>query len=341
MKIKVAASIATAVILSTSFTTNALASTYIVKKGDTLEAIAKKQNVAVKEIKTLNNLKSNALFVNQTLNLKPTTSAASQNNVSNPAAAQNTYTVIKGDNLTKIANIYKLTVSELKQWNSLPNDSLFVGQKLLVSKPTAIAPTKPVTVTPATPKETASSTSQDEYIVQSGDSLSKIASMFNTTIDQVKAKNGLTSDLIFVGQKLTITGGNAGPSENKAQDAQTSNNLLIKEGMALLGTPYLYAGSTPAAFDCSGFIYYVFNKAGISVNRLSSEGYYSRAFYVDTPQVGDLVFFADTYKPGISHMGIYIGDQQFIHAGPTNGVEIANLNEAYYKKHFDGFKRFY
>ena len=65
-----------------------------------------------------------------------------------------------------------------------------------------------------------------------------------------------------------------------------------------MGVPYVWAGSTPDGFDCSGFIYYAYNKAGKQMGRYSSEGYYNRSFYVNEPQPGDLVFFENTYKKG-------------------------------------------
>nr|WP_249310480.1 C40 family peptidase [Bacillus sp. FJAT-49736] len=122
-------------------------------------------------------------------------------------------------------------------------------------------------------------------------------------------------------------------------DGLTASNL-IKNATKLLGTPYVWAGSTLSGFDCSGFIYYVYNQVGVSLPRTSSAGYYNRSFYVNNPQPGDLVFFSDTYQKGISHLGIYLGNNQFIHAS-DNGVEISSLDEAYWKNHFDGFKRLY
>src|SRR5699024_6244898 len=94
---------------------------------------------------------------------------------------------------------------------------------------------------------------------------------------------------------------------------------LNKVARAQIGTPYKWAGSTPGGFDCSGFIHYAYSNAGKSGARTSTAGYFDRSFYVNTPQVGDLVFFSGTYKAGISHMGIYIGNNQFIHAGTSTG----------------------
>jgi peptidoglycan endopeptidase LytE len=106
-----------------------------------------------------------------------------------------------------------------------------------------------------------------------------------------------------------------------------------------IGSPYLMGGKLPTGFDCSGYIYYVHNEAGLKITRKSSADYYKDATKVTVPQIGDLVFFKDTYITGISHMGVYIGDNQFIHAA-SRGVEITNLDNSYWKSHFVDFRRF-
>ena len=117
-------------------------------------------------------------------------------------------------------------------------------------------------------------------------------------------------------------------------------NKLIAESKKLIGIKYVFGGTTINGFDCSGFIYYAFNKAGHKIGRYSAAGYYDRSYYVNTPKPGDLVFFENTYKKGISHLGIYIGNNQFINAD-NSGVRIVSLDNSYYKKHFSAFKRLY
>ena len=356
MKKKVA-SFATVALLSASFTTSAFASSYTVQKGDTLSSIAKKHNTTIGELKSLNNLTTDFLAYKQTLKVAQTISPT----VAKTAAASTltqtvqAYTVAKGDNLSKIAAKHGIKLADLITWNNLKSDVIYPGQSLKVSA-SSTAPSKapaaeeslPAPVVPAP----SVNNNQTEYIIKSGDSLSRIASQFGTTVQQLQSLNNLKSDLIYAGQKLKINGngtsavsGQEKPAtEQKPNDSGQIANAdipLLNEAIKLIGTPYLFGGSSTSAFDCSGFIYYVFNKAGKTINRLSSEGYYSRSYYVDTPQPGDLVFFENTYKPGISHMGIYLGDNKFIHASTSNGVMITKLSDAYYQKHFDGYKRFY
>ena len=80
-------------------------------------------------------------------------------------------------------------------------------------------------------------------------------------------------------------------------------------------------------------------QAGLDITRQSSESYFTQTSVVSIPVVGDLVFFQNTYKQGISHMGIYIGDNKFIHAG-SKGVEVTSLDSSYWKEHFVSFNRF-
>lgn len=180
------------------------------------------------------------------------------------------------------------------------------------------------------------STSTLTYTVKSGDSLWKIATNYGLTYQSLMKLNNLTSTSIFVGQKLKINGGNASATAPIVTNPTTN---LIQIAKQHLGTKYTFGGSKPSTgFDCSGYITYVFNSAGIQTPRQSAAGFYNTAKKVSTPKVGDLVFFANTYKPGISHAGIYIGNNQMINAS-EGGVSIANIYSTYWKKYFVGFGR--
>lgn len=117
----------------------------------------------------------------------------------------------------------------------------------------------------------------------------------------------------------------------------TNHSQAIEAARAQIGTPYVWGGESPGGFDCSGFIQYIFQMEGISLPRTVSETW-NFTTQVDSPSVGDLVFF-ETYKPGPSHMGIYIGDGQFIHAGESRGVESSKLSNSYWKERYLGAGR--
>lgn len=141
---------------------------YVVKKGDSLWSIAKKYNMTVDELKSINNLKSNLLSIGQRLKIKE-----SNDN-------QNIYIVKKGDTLYKIANMYGTTVDNLKVLNNLKSNNLSIGQKLIVPSKNKI------------------------YIVQKGDSLWSIARKYDTTVDSIKRNNNLSTNVLQIGQKLKI-----------------------------------------------------------------------------------------------------------------------------------------
>lgn len=118
-------------------------------------------------------------------------------------------------------------------------------------------------------------------------------------------------------------------------------NALIATAKTLLGTPYVWGGETTVGFDCSSFTQYVMKQNGITIPRTAAEQY-----EVGTPvgkgnlQIGDLVFFT-TYKPGASHVGFYMGNNQFIHASSAaKQVTISSLTETYYTDHYIGARRY-
>ncbi len=156
----------------------ALSDTYKVKSGDTLYSIAKKYNISVNELKELNNLKNNNITIGQVLKIK-------SNIPSEEVTEKNYYIVKSGDTLYSIAKKYNTTVDEIKKLNNLKSDNLSIGMELKI-------------------KEEPSSTNYIDYVVKSGDNLYSIAKKYNTTVDEIKKLNGLTSGLLNIGMTLKI-----------------------------------------------------------------------------------------------------------------------------------------
>lgn len=106
-----------------------------------------------------------------------------------------------------------------------------------------------------------------------------------------------------------------------------------------IGVPYVYGGTTPKGFDCSGFLQYVFAQNGYKIPRLADDQYTLGKRTNSTSQLekGDLVFF-DTDGTGVSHCGIYLGDNQFIHASSSKGIRVDDLNNSYWKLRYYGGK---
>ena len=114
---------------------------------------------------------------------------------------------------------------------------------------------------------------------------------------------------------------------------------ILTEAEKYLGYPYVWGGSSPAtSFDCSGFVSYVYNQCGWNFRRLSAQGIYNICTRTNNPQPGDLVFFKGTYDtPGISHVGIYVGDGWMLHCGDP--ISYTNLNSAYWQSYFYAYGR--
>ena len=119
----------------------------------------------------------------------------------------------------------------------------------------------------------------------------------------------------------------------------TSGETIVNYAAQFLGTPYAYGGSSPSGFDCSGFVSYVYGSFGYSLNRTAA-GHNSNGIWVsrDNLQPGDIVLF--NTSGGISHSGIYVGDDTFIHAvKPGTPLQYESMNSSYYSSRYVSARR--
>lgn len=114
---------------------------------------------------------------------------------------------------------------------------------------------------------------------------------------------------------------------------------VVQTAYKYLGVPYVWGGTTPAGFDCSGFVQRVYAENGVSIPRTADVQFEAGKPVIDL-EPGDLVFFT-TYAPGASHVGIYLANSYFIHASSSGYVRINNLQEDFYKSVFLGGKRYF
>jgi len=112
---------------------------------------------------------------------------------------------------------------------------------------------------------------------------------------------------------------------------------IVQTSFQYIGVPYVFGGTTPSGFDCSGFVRYVYANAGIWLPRAADEQFES-GYAVSNLQPGDLVFFS-TYTYGASHSGIYLGNGKFISATSSSGVRVDNLYDGYWGSCYIGARR--
>ena len=114
---------------------------------------------------------------------------------------------------------------------------------------------------------------------------------------------------------------------------------IVQTSMQYIGVPYVFGGTTPYGFDCSGYVRYVFAQAGVALPRMADEQYYyGSPISTSELRAGDLVFFS-TYTYGPSHVGIYLGDNNFINASSSRGVVIDSLGNSYWSSTYIGARR--
>ncbi len=116
--------------------------------------------------------------------------------------------------------------------------------------------------------------------------------------------------------------------------------IMMAEVLKYQGTPYVWAGDNPqTGFDCSGLTQWAYKTVGISLPRTAETQFeYLEKIPLEQAQLGDLIFFQNTYKPGVSHVGIFVGNNQMFHAGDPLGF--ANITTSYWREHFAGVGRF-
>ena len=284
--------------------------TYHIKKGDTLSGISKRYQVSVQALKEANHLKSNALSLNQALIIptkdknKAEKSCRVASSKKNPGT---TYVVRKGDTFMKIAKVTGVSVSELRAINRVSSNRLRPGQKISLTYP---QPVKPVMEIPET-----------------------INGLDHFNLDDLEEIENVpeSSD-----SNLGKTAEEPAPRFLGKWDDSKERDLLVKISKGFLGAPYRFGGVTLRGLDCSAFVKRVYSIFDINLPRTAREqSQLGQKVSRDSLAIGDLVFF-NTRRYHISHVGIYIGNNEFVHAasGRSKEVRISSLNEPYYNKRF-------
>lgn len=196
--------------------------------------------------------------------------------------------------------------------------------------------------------------STPQYVtVQGGDTLYGLALKYHTTVKSLAQWNHIRStQILHIGQRLIVgwntSGGTKAASSwtlssrsgsvNSSLSTVALGEAIAKYATQFQGVPYSWGGTSPKGFDCSGLVQFTFSRFGIQLPRTSySQFEQGRPVPVGNLLPGDLIF-SNTNGPGASHVGIYIGNGQFIQAGGRS-VSIQNVNSSYWRLHFVGARR--
>lgn len=321
---------------------------YVVKPGDTLGNIAASFSVTVEEIKKASALKKDTIN-NGDILLIP---------VPQEKVTQSKYTVARGDTLSKLSKKFGVSVREIKRANGLSSDTLRTGMRLSIPGLSSAEPGESEVESVA-----ASSLPRGEYVVKKGDTLGRIARRYDVTIKELKKENNIKGNSIRAGQVLYIPGYERQETEYRVvtekstihesngqydytapdvENGRFSKESIIQVAKKYLGAPYKFGGNDLATgIDCSGYVKKIFSRFNVYLPRTARDIYYSSGYSIPKKKLdtGDLVFFT-TYAKYPSHVGIYIGNDEFIHASSASRkVTIDSINKQYYKKRYIGAKR--
>ncbi len=314
---------------------------YTVKKGDTLSELAKNFGVSVKDLKNVNGLNSDNLKVGKVLIIPGSVKADLARKVNiETVITDKRYTVKRGDNLSTIARKFGVSAESIKRANGLKGSSLYAGDILLI---------------PNSHKQEKATSYQGSYVVMKGDTLGGIGNRFGVSVADLKRANGIKGNTIRVGQVLAVPGqvqykadreeayssiSGSNPASYR-NGSYSSRKSIISVAKKFLGAPYKFGGNSPVkGLDCSAFVNKVFDFFDVDLPRTARDIYkVGESVNKDELTTGDLVFFR-TYASYPSHVGIYIGDTEFIHASSkAKRVTIDSMNLPYYRKRYIGAKR--
>ncbi|HNZ11660.1 MAG TPA: NlpC/P60 family protein [Smithellaceae bacterium] len=281
------------------------ATQYTVKKGDTLIEISKKIGVSVQTIKKVNNLSGHKLKPGQVLSLKKKNSA-SHVSVKSKSTSASHYKVRKGDTLSSISKKTGIPEQQLATLNNIKSKKLRAGSSLILSKPKISAP---AAAAPASAPPHADE--NDILLDEEGDDFLTAESSDNFDYEAETRNEFL---------------GKWGSADER--------KLFVKVATGFLGAPYRMGGVTVQGIDCSAFVRKMYEFFNIKLPRTAREqAMVGVRVDRDKLEAGDLVFFR-TKRP-IGHVGIYIGNNEFVHASyRARSVRIDSLEKPYFQQRF-------
>jgi cell wall-associated NlpC family hydrolase len=287
-------------ILLFSFDTNALATQYKVKDGETLYSISRKLDVSIDKIKKDNNLHKAKIKPNQILTISPKGSSIS---TAKTKSKPTYYNVKKGDTLSKIARKTQFPMKKIMALNHVNQKSLRVGQRLVLARSTHVS-------------------EKSTYVTVNEDLKEDVDDSLTDEAEEDVATADESTEIV---NKEELLG-----KWNSPEEVQ----LLVKVATGFIGAPYRFGGSSLKGIDCSSFVQKIYGIFDIKLPRVASQqAKVGISIARENLTKGDLVFFHTNRSLG--HVGIYIGNDEFVHASSRSKiVHIDSLNSPYYQKRF-------
>lgn len=353
---------ASAALLTTG--ASALADSYTVVKNDTLWGLSKKYGVSVSDLKKANGISGHLIYVGQKLQIptkstKATKTAKTSTSTSTVDTTSTTHTVVKGDTLWSLAKKYGVSVSTLMKANNLSSSTILIGQSLNLRAGMTAYGVNGVTTgssSTAASTNTASSTSTtaSSQAPKAKKSTTNTSSNSNTstsanTQSQSTASNSsastTTNTNTAASNANTTSSTNTAASRSQAvSQAPTASNstatttasasasAITSYALTFLGVPYVWGGTTPSGFDCSGLVQYVYSHFGINLGRTTyTQQYAGTKISVASAQAGDLYFWG-SYGSAY-HVAIALGGGQYVMA-PAPGQNVMTGSVSSYTPSF-------
>lgn len=345
---------------------SALADSYTVVKNDTLWGLSKKYGVSVSDLKKANGVSGHLIYVGQKLQIpaKSTKTAKTSTSTSTVDTTSTTHTVVKGDTLWSLAKKYGVSVSALMKANNLSSSTILIGQSLNLragmttygvngvttgsSSTAASANTASSTSTTASSqapkdkktatkaKSTTTNTSSNSNTSTSANTQSQStasnSSASTTTNTNTVASNANTTSSTNTAASSSQAVSQAPTASTSTTTASASASAITSYALTFLGVPYVWGGTTPSGFDCSGLVQYVYSHFGINLGRTTyTQQYAGTKISVASAQAGDLYFWG-SYGSAY-HVAIALGGGQYVMA-PAPGQNVMTGSVSSYTPSF-------
>lgn len=335
---------------------SALADSYTVVKNDTLWGLSKKYGVSVSDLKKANGVSGHLIYVGQKLQIptkstKATKIAKTSTSTSTVDTTSTTHTVVKGDTLWSLAKKYGVSVSALMKANNLSSSTILIGQSLnLRAGMTTYGVNGVTTGSNSTAASTNTASSTSTTASSQAPKAKKTATKAKSTTTNTSS-NSNTSTSANTQSQSTASNSSASTTTNTAASssqavsqaptaststatttASASTSAITSYALTFLGVPYVWGGTTPSGFDCSGLVQYVYSHFGINLGRTTyTQQYAGTKISVASAQAGDLYFWG-SYGSAY-HVAIALGGGQYVMA-PAPGQNVMTGSVSSYTPSF-------